>query len=586
MKPWRESIRLHRPLRDARLAGPEDLEARAREREEAAFERGRVAGEKALGEQLVRQRADLLDLQSGVLESLRQAIPGVVRDTEVAVITLALEVARKLVAGLPVSGPMVEAAVREALAQVEDESDFCVELHPQDLELLQQMNSPLLLPQGRPDRVEFRPRPEVSRGGCILHTRFGVIDLNRVNFGPLNSEGGHRRLNVAISRARHGVVIYSTLKPEQIDLGRVRAAGVRDLKNYLEFAKRGPRALIEQAMPTGLAPDSPFETAVIGMLRDKGWNVHPQVGCSGYRVDIGVVDPRAPGRYLLGVECDGATYHSAATARDRDRLRQHVLESLGWRIHRIWSTDWWLDPQRELDKLHAKLEELASMELDEAEPEASSPSPEEPSQTSDEPGVEVEAVAAAMPVPPTENVLKHYSVVALPSGSPDAFYEFEATHQLNAHLEAVVDAEGPILETVLFRRVARAWGLERTGSRIVERLRGLAQPRFVKTVDGDKTFYWPKNVNPAKWNDFRVSAGTEASRRHIDEVALEELGALMKHILDQAGGTSQQELARTSCKMLGMNRVASDAESRAALAVAKMAERGIVVVEGDQVRLA
>jgi hypothetical protein len=105
MKPWRESIRLHRPLRDARLAGKEDLEARAQEREEAAFERGRVAGEKALGEQLVRQRADLLDLQSGVLESLRQAIPGVVRDTEVAVITLALEVARKLVADCPSPSP-------------------------------------------------------------------------------------------------------------------------------------------------------------------------------------------------------------------------------------------------------------------------------------------------------------------------------------------------------------------------------------------------------------------------------------------------------------------------------------------------
>lgn len=179
MKPWRESIRPGRPLRDVRLITAADREARAREREEAAFERGRVAGEKALGEQLVRQRADLLDLQSGVLESLRQAIPGVIRDTEVAVITLALEVARKLVAGLPVSGPMVEAAVREALAQVEDESDFCVELHPQDLELLQQMNSPLLLPQGRPDRVEFRPRAEVSRGGCILHTRFGVIDARR-----------------------------------------------------------------------------------------------------------------------------------------------------------------------------------------------------------------------------------------------------------------------------------------------------------------------------------------------------------------------------------------------------------------------
>jgi very-short-patch-repair endonuclease len=150
----------------------------------------------------------------------------------------------------------------------------------------------------------------------------------------LNLEGGHRRLNVAVSRARVGVVIFSTLLPEQIDLSRVRAAGVRDLKNYMEFAIRGPRALVEQSMPTGREPDSPFERQVISTLRGKGWTVHPQVGVSGYRIDIGVVDPRAPGRYLLGVECDGAMYHSGATARDRDRLRQHVLEGLGWELYR------------------------------------------------------------------------------------------------------------------------------------------------------------------------------------------------------------------------------------------------------------
>ncbi len=104
-----------------------------------------------------------------------------------------------------------------------------------------------------------------------------------LNLGPLNLEGGHRRLNVAVSRARAGVVIFSTLLPEQIDLSRVRAAGVRDLKNYLEFAIRGPRALVEQSMPTGREPDSPFERQVISALREKGWTVHPQVGVSGYR---------------------------------------------------------------------------------------------------------------------------------------------------------------------------------------------------------------------------------------------------------------------------------------------------------------
>jgi very-short-patch-repair endonuclease len=176
-----------------------------------------------------------------------------------------------------------------------------------------------------------------------------------MNFGPLNQEGGHRRLNVAITRARVGVTIFSSIRPEDIDLSRTRASGVTDLKHYLEFAQKGPRALVEQAMPSGLEPESPFEMEVIRALRDKGWTVHPQIGCSGYRIDMAVVHPEEPGRYLLGVECDGATYHSLPTARDRDRLRQLVLEGLGWSLHRIWSTDWWTDAEREIQKLEKVL---------------------------------------------------------------------------------------------------------------------------------------------------------------------------------------------------------------------------------------
>ena len=308
--------------------------------------------------------------------------------------------------------------------------------------------------------------------------------------------------------------------------------------------------------------------------------VHPQVGCSGYRLDIGVVDPRAPGRYLLGVECDGATYHSAATARDRDRLRQHVLESLGWRIHRIWSTDWWLDPKRELEKLQARLEELVRQNPGEVVDE---PTVAEQATTS-ELVEELPSIDQPPQLVPTENLLKYYSMAALPLGAPDAFYEPQSTSALHDNMTHVLNLEGPILEIVLYKRVARAWGLERTGSRIVNRLKGLAHLRFVKTVDGDKTFFWPADVSPADWVDFRVSSGDESSRRHIDEVALEEVGAVMRHILDQAGGTSRQELARTTCRMLGMNRVAADAEARAMQAIAHLAARGRVVVDGDHVR--
>jgi very-short-patch-repair endonuclease len=166
---------------------------------------------------------------------------------------------------------------------------------------------------------------------------------------------------VAASRARYEVRLFSSLRPEHIDLNRTKAQGVKDLKAYLDFALNGVRALATQATPTGREPDSPFEVAVIQTLRQHGWEVHPQVGVSGYRIDIGVVNPHEKGRYLLGVECDGATYHSASTARDRDRLRQMVLEGLGWDMHRIWSTDWWINPEIPMKKLLERLSQLEAL---------------------------------------------------------------------------------------------------------------------------------------------------------------------------------------------------------------------------------
>lgn len=192
---------------------------------------------------------------------------------------------------------------------------------------------------------------------------YGMDEAGKVsmNFGPLNRDGGERRLNVAVTRAKHEVLVFSGLRGDQIDLTRTRARGVRDLKYFLDYADRGPRALIaaNQSLAHGEA-DSEFERMVAERIRAAGFEVHHQVGCSGYRIDLAVVDPESPGRYLLGVECDGATYHRAATARDRDKLRQAVLEGLGWRLHRIWSTDWWHDSDKQMEMLRVKLSELQS----------------------------------------------------------------------------------------------------------------------------------------------------------------------------------------------------------------------------------
>lgn len=183
MKSRLLTLTLPQSLLDVRVAGQdrsaEEAARHLEEREQAAFERGRAQGEKALGEQLVRQRAELQELQHGVLESLRQSLPKVIQDCEQALTALALEVARKLVAGLPISEEMVEAAVREALAQVEESSDFHIYLHPDDLDLLQQSSSSLLDSNTSSTHLHFHRAPDVSRGGCLVKTRFGVIDAQR-----------------------------------------------------------------------------------------------------------------------------------------------------------------------------------------------------------------------------------------------------------------------------------------------------------------------------------------------------------------------------------------------------------------------
>ena len=166
--------------------------------------------------------------------------------------------------------------------------------------------------------------------------------------------------------ALHGVEIAVRCEPEfadamrlqfeRLDAHETRRIDALDLKfqhRYLAELNEAERGRVIVQVPTGLEPDSPLEIEVIRALRDKGWVVHPQVGCSGYRIDMAIVHPTEQGTYLLGVECDGATYHSMPTARDRDRLRQLVLEGLGWTLHRIWSTDWWTDPEKEIQKLEA-----------------------------------------------------------------------------------------------------------------------------------------------------------------------------------------------------------------------------------------
>jgi very-short-patch-repair endonuclease len=174
-------------------------------------------------------------------------------------------------------------------------------------------------------------------------------------FGALNRDGGERRLNVAVTRARQELLVFSGMSADEIDLSRTKAKGVEHLKAFLGYADRGVAALPQQDRGSVGPAESPFEEAVAEELRRRGWHVVTQVGVSEFRIDLGIKHPDRAGAYLAAVECDGRTYHSSATARDRDKVREQVLRNLGWEIFRVWSPDWWFDRKNAADRLHHAL---------------------------------------------------------------------------------------------------------------------------------------------------------------------------------------------------------------------------------------
>ncbi len=181
-------------------------------------------------------------------------------------------------------------------------------------------------------------------------------------FGPINSETGWRRLNVLLTRAKKNMRVFTSMVSDDIVVDAQSRRGVCELRNFLLFCETG-RLPQRVERETGRSPDSDFEIAVMEALRDEGFEGEPQVGAAGYFIDVAVIDPGNPGRFLMGIECDGAIYHSAKSARDRDQLRQKILEEQGWKIRRIWSTDWFKNPNAQLKPIIKELNELRTPEI-------------------------------------------------------------------------------------------------------------------------------------------------------------------------------------------------------------------------------
>ncbi len=384
-----------------------------------------------------------------------------------------------------------------------------------------------------------------ERDHMILSICYGRTADGRVpnRFGPINQKGGARRLNVVVTRARRSMTLVHSLEASDITAS---SDGARLLRSYLEYA-RNPLMPFSANVGSVNEPESPFEEAVLDALRRRGHQVESQIGVSGYRIDLAICSENG-GRYDLGIECDGATYHSSPTARDRDWLRQQVLEGLGWRIHRVWSTAWIKSPETELTAIERALEQAR-------EAYAASGNSAPPLRTPDPANAESANVPANPRPDPADDQLG--SGDGKPAAHEWLFDDYvraelqwpdvpflEARQQELALLaNEVVRTEHPVHEDRVIEYLRIAYGLGRAGRLVRDRVHKiLAQLVRDGAVVRDGAFLSPSNNSPVH---------PRRSDRPIDRISSAELDAGLLRVVEATHGASRDELIVETARQFG-----------------------------------
>lgn len=382
-----------------------------------------------------------------------------------------------------------------------------------------------------------------ERDVIIFSIGYGPDENGKVtmNFGPLNKEGGHRRLNVAATRARRRVEVISSITAGHFT-ETSNARGVKSLRRYLDFAQRGVAAFAVDDVEEH-EPESPFEEDVLAAVRSLGYDVVSQVGQAGYRIDMGVKDPASPGRYVLGIECDGAAYHSSVVARDRDRLRQEVLEGLGWRLHRIWGPAWYRERGRELDRLRVAIESAIAGES-------------APTLRADRPTYEPAVVEEV------EELLAPWAEIYEPFvpvvGQVPPLEDPNSLPPLRDALRQVVAKLAPVHADTCVAAMREAWDIDRMGARRRDRveyaLQSLVQQgALVRDRHG---FYWV-----AGSDEICVRGGDPSEPSSVRKAALvspDEVKLAIFYLVQDARSIDEDELFRRVARIFGWSRLGAD----------------------------
>ena len=406
-----------------------------------------------------------------------------------------------------------------------------------------------------------------ERDHMILSIGYGPTPAGAVpnRFGPINQEGGERRLNVAVTRARKSMTVVHSLRAEDITSG---SPGARQLRRYLEYVRNPERAFESEATGTG-EPESLFEEAVLAALRSRGHLVDAQVGVSGYRIDLAIKSDGGEG-YDLGIECDGVNYHSSPTARDRDWLRQQVLEGLGWRIHRVWSTAWVRDPETEIVAIEQALQGARAQSV-EPPPPPTSPGFDEPPLAASAPtGRDGPSSAAAL-------LFDEYRQFEEQARTGDLLNV--PLSELSALVRGVIAVEQPVHIDTIIDRVRTIYGAPRTGKRVRERFEQAIERILNRPRDRTRRFL-------VHTQDAKQLRPRRDSKRPIDRVAPSEIEEGLLIVAKASFGMEQADLIRETARQFGWRRTGRHIDHSLSEGIERLLNEGRLILRGNMLLIA
>lgn len=396
-----------------------------------------------------------------------------------------------------------------------------------------------------------------------------------MRFGPLGNQGGERRLNVAITRAKHNVKLVGSILPEDIDLEKTRSEGVKMLRGYINYALYGSQVLTKRNTKNKLYDVDVFSEQIGEFLTEKGYKVHMNVGNSDYTVDVALEHPEKAGLFFAGIECDGNTYYMARTVRDREHLRTSVLQRMGWNMHRVWSTEWIRNPQAEQERLLAFVQNaLKSFEAQ--------------VNSFDAPAVQEEIEVEVLKQQPTkitkQDLQNPYKLEPYKEGRINSIKRFRGhdnESRIADMIHEVVRVEQPIHLDLLYKRLLPAFG----GRSVTQSIRDTVLRVMQRNMKGEVSLE----------NDFvRLFDLTEVQARrsqagfpdrNIEHISIVEIAAAMKKILVGAFGMERVVLCSEAAKIFGFERSGQKIKQRTNEAVDYLVKNRIVSDVDDKIQL-